>query len=129
MAPLDARRDAEPQRYCMWLDNRMLAGFVEPGSRNDLLIRFGHVGNRLILVNMPSADGSKPPGDAEDGRGYTADQLNEIGPLALATSRDFYRLNDQRLTNYRRAGISSALIDGLHNSASEQLRDAEQSLK
>ncbi|HSV15070.1 MAG TPA: ABC transporter permease, partial [Tepidisphaeraceae bacterium] len=126
MVPIDARRDAEPQRYCMWLDNKMLAGFVEPGTRNALLIRFGRVGNRLILVNM--AERSNAKGELDEGRGYSVDQLNHIGPLALATSRDFYRLNDDRLTNYRRAGVSSALIDSLHDSAARQLRDAERSL-
>src|SRR6185295_14956873 len=76
MALIDARRDAEPQRYCMWLDNKMLAGFVEPGTRNALLIRFGSVGNRLILINMPG-EGAAPDAkgaivntDPDEGRGY-----------------------------------------------------------
>ena len=112
---LDARRGAEPEHYSVWLDNKLLAGFVEPGTRCDLLIRYGAAGNRLILVNVPGTD---DPGRAEEsnrisgeGRGYTAEQLNRLGPLALATSRDFYRLDDQRLENYRRAGVSSSLLD------------------
>ena len=78
--PLDARRNAEPQRYSMMLGDEMLAGFVEPGTRSDLLIRYGRIGNRLVLLN------SQQNGDA---KGYTAQELNRSGPLSLATSGDF----------------------------------------
>ena len=37
----------------MWMDDGMMAGFVEPGTPVDLLIRYGRVGNRVILINMP----------------------------------------------------------------------------
>ena len=58
--------------------------------------------------------------------GYTPRQLNELGPLALATSRDFYRLDDQRLSDYRRAGVTSRLIDSLHADAQRQIDASEQ---
>src|SRR5207249_8902610 len=58
--PLDARRNAEPQRYHAVVHNQMMAGFVEPGSRTSLLFRYGRVGNRLILVNMNSSVGATP---------------------------------------------------------------------
>jgi len=116
---LDARRGAEAEHYSVWLDNMMLAGFSEPGARSDLLIRYGAIGNRLILVNVPAS------GDGE-GRGYTAGELNGLGPLALATARDFYRLDDARLENYRRAGVSSELVDELHRDAGEELGRAEE---
>jgi ABC-type lipoprotein release transport system permease subunit len=124
--PLDARRNAEPQRFNMLLFNRMLAGFVEPGTRNDLLIRFGQIGNRLVLLNMPPRGVGQP---ALEARGYTPEELNQIGPLALATSRDFYRLDDRRLDDYRKAGVSSDLIDRLHKDAGDQLQAAERSLQ
>lgn len=116
---LDARRGAEAEHYSVWLDNKMLAGFAEPGARSDLLIRYGAIGNRLILVNVP------PSGEGE-GRGYTAGELNGLGPLALATARDFYRLDDARLENYRRAGVSSGLVDELHREAGEEIGEAEE---
>ncbi|MEO6436816.1 MAG: hypothetical protein ABIP55_13790, partial [Tepidisphaeraceae bacterium] len=157
--PLDARRNAEPQRFNLLMANQMLAGFVEPGTPLHLLIRYGRVGNRLVLLNMlnerqdaktprkteengdaefvPSA--SSPPSDLGDlaswrsadfrARGYTPKQLNALGPLALATSRDFYRLDEQRLADYRRAGVSSSLIDSLHADAGEQIASAERSLR
>jgi ABC-type antimicrobial peptide transport system permease subunit len=118
---LDARRGAEPQHFSVWLDNMMLAGFVEAGLRTDLLVRYGSVGNRLILVNVPK-------GLSSEGIGFTSEQLNHLGPVAVATARDFYRLDDQRLENYRRAGVSSSLVDKLHGDAGEQLRAAEKAI-
>ncbi len=124
VVPLDAQRNAEPRRFAMWLSDQMLAGFVEPAAATDLLIRFGKIGNRLILLNMsvPSASARSEP------RGYLPIELNHLGPLALATTRDFYRLDDQRLADYRRAGVSSPLIDQLHQAAARQLQRADQSL-
>jgi hypothetical protein len=142
--PLDARRNSEPQRYGAWLYDRMMAGFIEPGSRVYLPIRYGRVGNRLLLINMPENPDSEkntrvaPRGllsthshaRSEDipteGLGYTADELNHLGPLSLASARDFWRLDEERLKNYRRAGVSSDLVDSLHGTAGQQIRDAEQ---
>src|SRR5205085_10759931 len=91
IVPLDARRNAEPQRYCMMLGDEMGAGFVEPDSRSYLLIRYGRIGNRLILLNMSDKKGSRPfmsleNGDKkgrdpfmtgpEQGVGYTARELD-----------------------------------------------------
>ena len=164
--PLDARRNAEPQRFNMMMADQMLAGFVEPGTPLHLLIRYGRVGNRLVLLNM--GDERR---DAEIGRkeretsgveseisdeiseisalpssssdllnsasrrsstsvrplGYTPRQLNNLPPLALAASRDFYRLDDERLADYRRAGVSSSLIDSLHSEARQQIEASEAS--
>jgi hypothetical protein len=120
--PLDARRGAEPLRYSMWLGDAMLAGFAEPGTPLDLLIRYGRVGNRLILINA-----HEPP-RGKDGAGYTPRELHGLAPLSLATSRDFYQLDDRRLNSYRKAGVSSALIDDLHREAGEQIDAATESL-
>lgn len=117
--PLDARRNAEPQRFNLMMADQMLAGFVEPGTPLYLLIRYGRVGNRLVLLNQ----------SGERSLGYTPQELNDLEPLALATSRDFHRLDDQRLGDYRRAGVSSSLIDSLHQQAGEQIAASEDALR
>ncbi|WP_428938316.1 FtsX-like permease family protein [Fontivita pretiosa] len=206
---LDARRNAEPQRYNVTIHNQLLAGFIEPGSRVYLPIRYGRVGNRLLLLNMPppadtpaeprgspspgtpaeprsapspgtpaearsahspgapaEARSSPSPGTPGEGRGegsvsnthnpptaqrspgqnpqpdyrhrssrgaavrgeglgFTAEQLNNLGPLSLVTSRDFWRLDELRLSQYRKAGVSSSLLDDLHARSAEQIRLAE----
>ncbi len=122
---LNARTNATPQRYNAILYDRMFAGFVEPGSRDDYLFRYGRVGNRLILINMAGQAARGDTDPRNDGRGYTCEELRHIGPLALATSEDFWRLNQKRLSEYRKAGVFSSLIDTLHSSAKQQIADAQ----
>jgi ABC-type antimicrobial peptide transport system permease subunit len=122
---LDARRNAEPQRFNAILAERMFAGFVEPGARNHFLFRYGRVGNRLILINKDE-DLTSRAADRErtEGRGFSSEELKKIGPLALATSRDFWNLDDELLGDYRKAGVFSSLIDDLHGKAKDQISDA-----
>ncbi|MBA2706500.1 MAG: hypothetical protein H0U59_01675, partial [Gemmatimonadaceae bacterium] len=135
---LDARRNAEPQRFNAMLSNQNFAAFVEPGSRNHFLFRYGRVGNRLLLINAENPTGktpteknpdryaaSLPAGRMDaDGRGYTVPEINHLGPLNLATAGDFWHLDDKRLADYRRAGVSSSLVDDLHARSRKQLDDA-----
>jgi len=127
--PLDARRNAEPQRFGMWLGNQMLAGFVEPGTPLYLLIRYGRIGNRIILIDMPDSQDMPHKSVRGDGIGYTAQQFNNLGPIDFATSKDFYRLDDRRLTEYRRAGVSSSLVDSLHRDALENIEGARRAIE
>lgn len=130
VVPIDARRNAEPQRVNLLLHRQLLAGFVEPGTSLCLLFRYGRIGNRLVLLNMPEASADAPGRAAARGAGagYTVAQLNAIGPLALATAEDLLRLDAQRLAEYRAAGVSSTLIDSLHAMAGEQLARARVAL-
>ncbi|HEX3355374.1 MAG TPA: hypothetical protein VHS31_00230, partial [Tepidisphaeraceae bacterium] len=127
IVPLDARRNAEPQRYGMMLDRQMLSGFVEPGMPVYLLIRYGRIGNRIALLNV--RDESSGSHESLREMGFTAKELNQIGPLSVAAAKDFYRLDDRRLSDYRRAGVSSALVDGLHREAGEELSASDESVK
>lgn len=142
---IDARRNAEPQRFNILVGDQMAAGQLEPGSRIDLLLRYGRIGNRIVLLNMPApavaatrpAAGATGNGLATvsggksvgEGLGYTIDQLNSISPLSLATARDFWRLNDTRIEEYRKAGVTSPLIDSLHKDSGEQITAAATALK
>ena len=127
---MDARRNSEPQKYDLSLFNGMMAAVVEPGSRNYLLFRYGRVGNRLVLLNMPTVAEVGADADVGGGlgRGYTVQQFNDLPPLALATSRDFARLDRLRLEEYRRAGVSSSLLDQIQEQSEAQIQAATQSL-
>ncbi len=130
--PLDARRNADPQKFNLLIQNQLLAGYVEASSKLYLLFRYGRVGNRLILVNMqkPTAEQiSSSAGADELGRGFTTDQLNHIGLLSLVTAKDFWRIDDLRLSKYAKAGVRSDLIDGLHKQAGEQIKQASELAK
>ncbi len=118
---LDARRNAEPQRFSYSLSRQFMAGFVEPDMRAYLLFRYGRVGNRLVLLNMEENDGKRKD-VISLADGFSIDQLNNLGPLSVVTSRDFVRTDDVRLEEYRAAGVSSSLLNDLHQKASEQIR-------
>ena len=124
---IDARRNAEPQRFDALVLSQMMAGQLEPGSRVYLLFRYGRIGNRVVLLNMPEQGKESTGGAKGDGHGFTVDDLAALGPLNLATAHDFWRLNDSRIEQYRKAGVTSPLIDSMHKNAAEQLKTAEAS--
>ena len=91
----------ERRRRFAVLGDEMGAGFVEPASRSYLLIRYGRIGNRLILLNMSDKKGSRPflssassdkkgrdpfMTEPEQGAGFTSRELNELGPLSKKLS-------------------------------------------
>lgn len=124
--PLDARRNATPQRYNVLVNDRMMAGFIEPEGTVKLLFMYGRVGNRLMLVNLPEKLELSTVGIAGDlaklATGFSTQQLARIGPLSLATVNDFWNLDRLRIQQYERAGVSSELLNQLHGQAGE-LRD------
>ncbi len=128
---MDARRNAEPQRFDCILLNQAMAGQFEPGSRSYLLFRYGRIGNRIVMLNMPdkATDPRQRAGVRGEGDGYTIQQLLDLGPVALATARDFLRLNDARITQYAKAGVTSNLINDMHANAGKQIEQARTAYK
>lgn len=129
---IDARRNTEPQRFDFILHNRLMAAFIEPNARVMMLFRYGRVGNRLTLLNMITPEEARQRREAGTAKassnpgaqGFTIDELRNLPPLSLLTSRDFWRLDDQRLEEYRRNGVFSGLLDQLHAQARGMLDDA-----
>jgi ABC-type lipoprotein release transport system permease subunit len=130
--PLDARRNSDPQKFNMLIQHQLMSGFVEPGTKLYLLFRYGRVGNRLILINMPEEKNknSLPNVSVDElGQGFTTGQLDHLGPLSLVTARDFWRIDDLRLAKYAKAGVTSDLIDSLHKQAGAQIAQASELAK
>jgi hypothetical protein len=130
VVPLDAVRDTTPQRYNCLLANRMMAGFFEPDIKLYLLFRYGQVGNRLVLLNMQTkAQGRVGAEHAVDAAaGFSMPQLKEMPPLALVSAGDFWQLNDIRLTDYAKAGVSNSLINTMQRDSELALQRAEAAL-
>ena len=126
LIPLDARRNAEPQRYNVMVQREIMAGFFEPDMKAFLLFRYGRVGNRLVLLNTgKTVEEAMKLKDADvPARGFRIPELSHLGPLSLVTSRDFFNLDAIRLEKYRQAGVSSELIDQLHTQAGQRIDDA-----
>lgn len=130
---MDARRNADPQRFDAMMYNQMIAGQLEPGSRANLLFRYGRVGNRLVLLNMPDDSPTQkstllPGGSKSQAMGFTIKDFASLEPLALASARDFFKLDDARLDQYRKAGVSSSMIDSMHARSKEQIDAATTAL-
>jgi uncharacterized protein YdbL (DUF1318 family) len=124
VVPLDARRNAEPQKFSFMIRDEMMAGFVEPSIRALLLFRYGRVGNRLMLLNVDLSNKSGTVGEGAEG--YTVNELNNLGALSLATVEDFATLDGKRLADYRKAGVTSDLVDALHKEAATRLAAAKE---
>jgi len=106
-----------------------MAGALEPGSRAYLLFRYGRIGNRIVLLNMPEDQTpEKRVGVRGEGDGYAVEELSNLGPLAMVTARDFWFLNNSRIEQYRKAGVTSELIDTMHKNAWTQLETARKEL-
>jgi len=112
---IDARRNDVPNRFNGVISNQMMAGFAEPGSTLCLVFRYGQVGNRLMLLNMPELTSAHPQVPASDrGAGFDLNQISKLHPISLISTNDFYQINDYRLRKYKAAGVVSSLIDDLH---------------
>ncbi len=109
---IDARKEAEPQRFNYYLHERLFAAFTDPGMRADYAFRYGRLGNRLLLRERDGEVASATVSDA----------------LPFQTAQDFWNLNHQRLANYRRANVSSALLDSMHDNSKSLLDDARRAL-
>src|SRR5690606_10342503 len=74
-------------------------------------------------LRLPGAAATQPAGEAGGVTAESGDQIiwgnsfDDIGPLAMVTATDFARLDEIRLSDYAKAGVSSALLDRMHADA------------
>lgn len=123
IVPLDARRNAEPQRFNVAVQRQIMTAFFEPDMRAFLIFRYGRIGNRLVLLNSGDAGNPLMRKGTDDipGIGFRVHDINKLGPLSLATSQDFFNIDEIRLKKYAKAGVRSELIDSMHSDAREQI--------
>lgn len=119
---LDARRNAEPQRYNYFIFRQLMAGFVEPGQACHFLFRYGRGANRLVLLSTVAAGAGGAP------RGFSASELRDLGPPALASAQDFHELDRRRIADCAARGVRSELVDELHAEAARRLEEARQAI-
>jgi hypothetical protein len=124
---LDARRGGEPRRmnltrmggtYCFQLEEEM---------RWQMILRAGVTRNRMALVNMLPYEEARDLPLRRAMRGYEiGDELPEHH-LYLA-AQDFYRIDEWRIAEYEKAGITSEAIKGLRVRTRELLDEADAAL-
>lgn len=111
-ALLDARRADKPQRVNSVLSGGQWSAFLEPGIRWVALLRAGTLQNRMALLNIVPSDDTSDLGTRRAMRGFELRERLESIPAEVAL-RDLSRLDQRRLTKYRKAGITSRAIDNI----------------
>ena len=124
---LDVHRWGLPQRMNLTLINGMMAAFLEPGTRWQLILRAGVTRNRLALAHVLPPDKSKGLSVRESVRGFLAGTPPKGHPFYIS-AWDFYRIDERRVASYRAAGISSEAIDHLRDQTRVHLDAAEAAL-
>lgn len=118
----DAVRRREPQFYNLAVIDGMCSALVPPRTRWQLIARAGVAGARLLLLN--TVEGSAA--DLRDNAtGFVPEFTLERIPEYVAAV-DFWRINDQRMRMLRNAGITSEILDRLHDRAASYIAEAEE---
>ncbi len=124
---LDARSMSAAKRNNVSFSEGMMAAQVEPELQWLLILRAGITRNRMALLNM--ADPEEQGTTARDlARGFATGEPLPHEP-AFIGARDWYRLNEVRLEQYRRAGITSLAIEQIRQNTDTFLQQAEEALK
>ncbi len=106
---LDARRGSEPRRLNFQIGNGMFCAQLEPETRWELILRAGVTRNRLALLNVDPPSEWHGRGTRKIMRGFAPDTPFPKHPLLIA-AQDLYRLDERRLEEYEKAGITSKPI-------------------
>jgi len=125
---LDARRGGKPQRVNFSLYQGQMTCLLEPGTRWQLILRAGTTRNRLALVNMASAEESRQMTTREAMRGFDLGEPMPLMPLQMA-AQDMFRLDERRISEYKRAGIASEAIEKVHRRTRAMLEKADEAVE
>ena len=100
--------------------------FAPPGTRLKMTAGAGPLQKRLALLNV--RDDAGEDGRASTGDGFAIDDTPAIRCAYLQGARDLWRLNESRVSFFRRHGIENARVNSLHGLAGEALGRAEEAL-
>ena len=121
---LDARREAEPERY--WfsrldtMESTLFTVFLEPGSRYKLTLSDSVLARKMILLN------STP--EEPEGLGYSVDDNPTLPWTELKAARDMWDLLRGRIRNLEDHGVVNERIRDMQ-AAGQDLLDRAQSLR
>ena len=125
---LDARSQSAPKRLNMMIYDGLISCLLEPKVQWELVLRAGITRNRMALLDM--ADPKANPGMSirQLIRGFRVGAPLPADPLYQG-AKDWYRLDERRISDYAAAGISSAAINEMHAKAGKRLADAKNQLE
>jgi len=125
---LDAARGSKPQRINFCLYRGQMSCFLEPGVRWQAILRAGPTKNRMALLNVGDPEAFRDVKLRHSMRGFDISQEMPLTPLHQA-AMDLYRLDERRLSDYRRAGITSKAIERLRQRTGLLLGEAARAVE
>jgi hypothetical protein len=124
----DARSLSTPKRSNVTIHDGMLSCQLEPDVRWQAVYRAGITRNRMALLNMADPKQNPHLDVRELGRGFPMGRPLPLDPVYQA-ARDWFRLDGQRLAEYRRAGITSEPVNALRKRTAYLLAEADGALQ
>ncbi|MBN1675581.1 MAG: hypothetical protein JXR37_31355 [Kiritimatiellae bacterium] len=124
---LDAVRAGKPQRGNFSISGPEMAAMLEPGTRWQLILRLGTTQNRMALINMAVPDESAHMTPREAMRGFEIGRPLPQSPTYVAL-HDFWNLDERRLRDYSKAGITSKAIQQIRARTRMLMTEADTAL-
>ena len=122
---LDAIRRRSPEYHNVTMVAGHLCAFVPPDTKWQILARPGDADPKMLVLNAIDPDAAESADIREDTIGFEpTEPLPTI--VELISARDLWRINERRLRSFRRAGISSKVIEDIHARTERLLIEAEQ---
>lgn len=127
---IDVMLGGKPKRAQFSVLDGQMWGLLMPETRWQLILRAGTAANRMILINLDPVllEGKNGSIRKAMQTGFPID-----GPLpsipAHISAKDLYTVDEWRLNNFARAGISSKTLSSIHRTTSNMLAQAEQAIK
>ncbi len=125
---LDSRRGSEPQRMNFSLFRGIMSCQLEHGLRWQLILRAGIAKNRMALIRMAAQDETSNFSIRNSMLGFAVEERLPLHPVHMS-ARDFTRLDERRLGDYAKAGITSKAIQNLRKDTFRLLEEAEAALR
>jgi len=125
---VNARSGNIPKRLNFGLHNGIISALMESRVHWQVIQRIGITANRLMLVNVTDEvrDPSIKIRDASVG--FSMNQVPARHPVHQA-ARDMFLLDDRRLSDYRRAGITSEAIESMRERSRQLLEEVDNTVE
>lgn len=125
---LDARSQSTPKRMNMMIYDGLVSCLLEPKVQWQLVLRAGITRNRMALLNVDDPVANSDTSIRKLIKGFRGGVRLPADPLYQG-AKDWYRLDERRISDYAAAGITSAAINEMHAKSGERLADAQTQLE
>ena len=125
---VDAYRGNVPKRLNFGLHDGIMSGLMAADVRWQIIQRTGITANRLMLLNTQDTIRDPAVNVRDAAVGFAMDRAPSRHS-AHQGAYDMYMLNQRRLEDYRRSGITSEAIDTMHGRTKVLLADVDKAVE